>query len=219
LGDNGPFLSTSSELASRRIVGLKSILSGWFGRWFGRWLSRSEPLINPDRVYIPFDEFCKIHQHCETLALEREVIGLLLGDIFRDRYGPYTRIFAPIIGKSSGSAVHVQFDREGIAEVMAQLHEFQNGSSICPIDKQTLFDRRCSSCGYDMKNTKMVGWYHSHPGHGAFMSGTDIRTQEQYFNFDHLVAIVDDPLSGEYGVWQSTNGVISQSMLYGFKIG
>jgi proteasome lid subunit RPN8/RPN11 len=151
--------------------------------------------------------------------LEREVIGLLLGDTFRDRYGPYTRIFTPITGKSSGSAVHVQFDREGIAELMAQLHEFQNESSICPIDKQTISDRRCSNCGYDIKNTKMVGWYHSHPGHGAFMSVTDIRTQEQYFNFDHLVAIVDDPLRREYGVWQSTNGEISKAVLYGFKTG
>ncbi|NJL57944.1 hypothetical protein HC928_24580 [bacterium] len=29
--------------------------------------------------------------------------------------------------------------------------------------------------------TTIVGWYHSHPGHGIFLSGTDLNTQRLSF--------------------------------------
>jgi proteasome lid subunit RPN8/RPN11 len=39
----------------------------------------------------------------------------------------------------------------------------------------------------------VVGWFHSHPGLGAFFSGTDRRTQAAFFRMDYAVGLVIDP--------------------------
>jgi len=43
----------------------------------------------------------------------------------------------------------------------------------------------------------VVGWYHSHPGLGAFFSGTDRRTQAAFFNHPFSLGWVIDPLHRE----------------------
>ena len=40
-----------------------------------------------------------------------------------------------------------------------------------------------------------IGWYHSHPGYGCWLSGIDVSTQMLNQNFqDPFVAIVIDPV-------------------------
>jgi proteasome lid subunit RPN8/RPN11 len=43
----------------------------------------------------------------------------------------------------------------------------------------------------------VVGWYHSHPGLGAFFSSTDRRTQSAFFPHPYSIGWVVDPLRGE----------------------
>jgi proteasome lid subunit RPN8/RPN11 len=43
----------------------------------------------------------------------------------------------------------------------------------------------------------IVGWYHSHPGLGAFFSDTDRRTQRAFFPHPYSVGWVRDPTRGE----------------------
>lgn len=43
----------------------------------------------------------------------------------------------------------------------------------------------------------VVGWYHSHPGLGAFFSHTDRRTQRAFFPHAYSVGWVVDPIAGE----------------------
>lgn len=43
----------------------------------------------------------------------------------------------------------------------------------------------------------VVGWYHSHPGLGAFFSDTDRRTQRAFFGHPYSLGWVVDPLRGE----------------------
>ena len=43
----------------------------------------------------------------------------------------------------------------------------------------------------------VVGWFHSHPGIGAFFSGTDRRTQAGFFRHPFSVGWVIDPVHGE----------------------
>ena len=43
----------------------------------------------------------------------------------------------------------------------------------------------------------IVGWYHSHPGLGAFFSDTDRRTQRAFFPHVYSVGWVVDPLRGD----------------------
>jgi len=45
----------------------------------------------------------------------------------------------------------------------------------------------------------IVGWYHSHPGYGVFMSDRDVATQKSLHQFSpYVVAMVIDSLTEEY---------------------
>ena len=47
-------------------------------------------------------------------------------------------------------------------------------------------------------NLRVVGWWHSHPGIGCFLSGTDISTQKYFFPEAYQVALVVDPIKDEF---------------------
>ena len=53
----------------------------------------------------------------------------------------------------------------------------------------------------------VVGWYHSHPGFGCWLSGVDINTQQSFEALSsRAVAVVVDPIQsvkGERGTWPS----------------
>ena len=45
-----------------------------------------------------------------------------------------------------------------------------------------------------------VGWFHSHPGYGCWLSGTDQKTHESYEKLDkRCIAIVVDPVNSANG--------------------
>lgn len=46
---------------------------------------------------------------------------------------------------------------------------------------------------------KILGWYHSHPGHTVFFSNYDVFIQENFFNMEYMVAYVFDPTIKERG--------------------
>ncbi len=48
----------------------------------------------------------------------------------------------------------------------------------------------------------VVGWYHSHPGHGIFMSPTDVDTQKSMFASSFHRAVVIDPINKEIGAYR-----------------
>jgi proteasome lid subunit RPN8/RPN11 len=54
----------------------------------------------------------------------------------------------------------------------------------------------------------IVGWYHSHPGHGLFLSQTDLDTHMRFYQFSpYAVSLVVDPKSQEFGIWIYEAGV------------
>lgn len=52
-------------------------------------------------------------------------------------------------------------------------------------------------------SAQVVGWYHSHPGHGIFFSATDRQTQRLYFKQPWEIGFVLDPLHGKHGAFAS----------------
>jgi proteasome lid subunit RPN8/RPN11 len=58
----------------------------------------------------------------------------------------------------------------------------------------------------DFPTSTIVGWYHSHPGHGIFLSGVDLNTQRTLFNKAWDIAIVYDPQRKEIGYFYSIEG-------------
>jgi 26S proteasome regulatory subunit N11 len=107
----------------------------------------------------------KILKHSLT-NLEREVIGLLIGKM----QGQVLEIWDAVTGEQYGKQGFVELNEEIQAEVAEKLQKERKGLTI-------------------------VGWYHSHPGLGVFLSGTDISTQKLYQKlYPKAVALVIDPL-------------------------
>ncbi len=67
--------------------------------------------------------------------------------------------------------------------------------------------------------TQMVGWYHTHPGWGVFLSGMDTFICDHFFNKPLDVALVIDPCQGERAFFQWTPGQPRQTQAtHGFYL-
>lgn len=65
-------------------------------------------------------------------------------------------------------------------------------------------------------NKKIVGWQHTHPGYGIFLSNYDMFIQENFFNLQFQVAYVIDSVQHLRGFFQWKNGKVEK--LKGFYI-
>lgn len=57
---------------------------------------------------------------------------------------------------------------------------------------------------------EIVGWYHSHPGFGIFLSDHDLFIHQNFFSGERQVAFVVDPLSAEEGIFGWDGGAVEK---------
>lgn len=57
---------------------------------------------------------------------------------------------------------------------------------------------------------KIIGWQHTHPNYGIFLSNYDMFIQENFFNMSFQVAYVIDPIQNIRGFFQWKNGKIEK---------
>ncbi len=115
--------------------------------------------------------------------VRREHGGVLVGQAFFDlqEQRHCTLIRAAIPAQASeGSAVHLQFTP-------------QTWDHIAGIIEESFPDQ------------VIVGWYHSHPALGVFMSGTDQATQRAFYPHPWSVAVVVDPVAERAGWFYSAD--------------
>ncbi len=111
-----------------------------------------------------------------------EICGVLVGDVYRDEFGPFGLVEHVIEGQdSTGSAGQVTFTADTWQHI------------------QVLMDRQ-------YPDLRIIGWYHTHPGHGIFLSDMDIFLHESFFGLPWQCALVYDPKSGEAGVFGADEG-------------
>jgi proteasome lid subunit RPN8/RPN11 len=60
----------------------------------------------------------------------------------------------------------------------------------------------------DYGDFAIVGWYHSHPGHGIFLSDQDLFIHKNFFSGESQIAYVVDPVAGQEGVFGWSNGEV-----------
>src|SRR5271170_593697 len=110
-----------------------------------------------------------------------EVCGVLVGRCVRDLRGPYLLVEHCIRGngaRNKSTAVTFTTDAwQHIHETMDRQHPDQT----------------------------IVGWYHTHPGFGIFLSQMDVFICDNFFNLPWQSAFVFDPHSSEEGnfIWRS----------------
>jgi proteasome lid subunit RPN8/RPN11 len=122
-----------------------------------------------------------IHSHGNS-APRVEVCGVLVGDIYRDDTGSYLLVEHIIEGQSSNSSAgQVTFTADTWQHI------------------QLLMDRQ-------YPDLRIVGWYHTHPGHGVFLSDMDVFLHESFFGLPWQIALVYDPRSGEEGLFGAHEG-------------
>ncbi len=111
-----------------------------------------------------------------------EVMGLLLGDVCSWNGNEYSIIRDVGTTALKNSPAKVKFDPEALPGLFSSL----------------------DGVGFDYV---VVGWYHSHPGHTCFMSGTDLRTQRSMFDQPFHCAVVMDPVGREVRAFKTRDGV------------
>jgi proteasome lid subunit RPN8/RPN11 len=126
----------------------------------------------------------EIHAHGQSIT-EVEICGVLVGRVARDSLGPFLHITGSIRGSQAEQrAAQVTFTAETWEKIHAQM------------DQRDPADR-------------IVGWYHTHPGFGIFLSGMDLFIQDNFFNRPEQIAFVYDPIGGDEGafVWRAGKSV------------
>lgn len=63
----------------------------------------------------------------------------------------------------------------------------------------------------DFPGSKILGWYHSHPGHTVFLSNYDLFIHENFFNLEYMVAYVFDPTIKDRGFFVWDNDKVEKS--------
>jgi proteasome lid subunit RPN8/RPN11 len=119
----------------------------------------------------------KIRQHSRS-SMKAEVCGVLIGNTENER--TVIEACIPGINAAQGGA-HVTFTQD-------------TWEHIYKIKDQ------------QYPNEKIVGWYHSHPGFGVFLSEHDLFIQENFFSSPQQIAWVFDPHTDEEGCFGWVGG-------------
>ena len=115
----------------------------------------------------------------------REVGGILLGTFSEDGTGVRIQASLPALA-AIGQAANLTFTHAVWADILGAV------------------DR-------DFPELRIVGWYHTHPGHGIFLSGYDKFIHESFFGDRRMSALVIDPHSGELGWFDWEGEVITET--------
>jgi len=114
----------------------------------------------------------------------RELAGVLLGELTGDSAKPEVRILAAIEAKYT-EAVHTS------VKFTHATWDYINKVK----DEQ-------------YPHLRIVGWFHTHPGFGIFLSRWDMFIQENFFNLPWQIAYVVDPVGGTRGFFRWENGKV-----------
>ena len=114
-----------------------------------------------------------------------EVMGLMLGEFVDEYTISVVDVFAM---PQSGTGVSVEAVDDVFQQQMMEYH------TLLPIMLTFSF---LKSTG---RPEMVVGWYHSHPGFGCWLSSVDIQTQQAFENLTaRAVAVVVDPIQSVKG--------------------
>ena len=100
-----------------------------------------------------------------------ETMGLLVGRFCQSKGRQWVLVEGYVTAPNKASPVSVRFSETSFGELSSKLFTAVGANQV------------------------VVGWLHSHPGLGCFLSHTDIATQQMYFDHPQAIAAVVDPLS------------------------
>jgi 26S proteasome regulatory subunit N11 len=147
---------------------------GGLGGFGGQASPEIDPKMNDtsEQIYISPLSLLKMLRHGKA-GIPLEVMGLMLGDYVDDYTVKCIDVFSM---PQSGTETTIESIDEGFQVKMVEMLK-QTG-----------------------RNEIVVGWYHSHPGFGCWLSSTDINTQKTFEQqVPRTVAVVVDPIQSVRG--------------------
>lgn len=100
---------------------------------------------------------------------------------------------------------------DGSAVVSASIPALQAvGSSANVTFTHEVWEEALTVVDRDHPGERIVGWYHSHPDFGVFLSEYDQFIQRNFFGGEGMVALVVDPIRGEGGWFVSVGDDIEE---------
>jgi len=143
-----------------------------------------------EQVYISSLALLKMLKHGRA-GVPMEVMGLMLGEFVDDYTVKCVDVFAM---PQSGTGVSVE--------------------AVDPVFQTKMLDMLKQTGRPEM----VVGWYHSHPGFGCWLSGVDINTQQSFESLNkRAVAVVVDPIQSVKGkvVIDAFRSINTQLVMFG----
>jgi proteasome lid subunit RPN8/RPN11 len=109
-------------------------------------------------------------------TIEVEVCGVLVGSVLQDADGPFLHVHETIRGEhASNLAAQVTFTADTWSHIQERMEAFPKA--------------------------RIVGWYHTHPDFGVFLSAPDRFIHDNFFSLPWQIALVDDPIRQDFGVF------------------
>ena len=131
------------------------------------------------KIICPDEQMAKIEEHCFS-ETRIEVGGFLIGKI----EGETTTVTQAIAAQHTvGQSTQLTFTHDTWNDIYAQMQKL-------PADEA------------------LIGWYHSHPNFGVFLSEHDQFIQNNFFKNKGQITIVVDPIRGRRGWFRSVDGKI-----------
>jgi proteasome lid subunit RPN8/RPN11 len=147
------------------------------------------------RVYFNPEVHAALWKHAgEDTSVE--ICGVLVGTWHRDDVGPFVKVVESIRGEGATTRfAEVTFTHQTWAKINAEM--------------DTKF-----------ADMKIVGWYHTHPDFGIFLSDRDRFIQEHFFSGPGQVAHVIDPVRRHEGVfiWREGKPALADHFWVGDRI-
>jgi len=120
----------------------------------------------------------------------REIGGVLVGELLKDDAGPYLKI----------------------EDTVDALHADEKGAELT--FTHATWEHINKEMDTKHKGKKVVGWYHTHPGFGVFLSDRDQFIHKGFFNLPFQVAFVYDPKSREHGMFTWHDNEVRRARRY-----
>ncbi len=133
------------------------------------------------RVFIDSKVHADVLKHAKD-DVSIEICGVLVGRLCRDDAGPFVEVTASIRGDAAQNRLaEVTFTHETWSRINAEMDGKYSDRSI-------------------------MGWYHTHPDFGIFLSERDRFIQENFFSGPGQIAYVVDPVRNQEGVFAWEKG-------------
>ncbi|SCU87798.1 LADA_0E06216g1_1 [Lachancea dasiensis] len=167
IGDSPAVLHGGENQVGQRLLSITQLCRNPNSKTFNSELWKTDPRYLKN-VFLSNQASYKILQHA-VRGGDVEIMGMLIGRVHTTSIMVLDCYALPV----EGTETRVNAQSESYEYMVQYMNEIY---------------------GTNQANLHIVGWYHSHPGYGCWLSGIDVQTQELNQTFqDPYVALVVDP--------------------------